>query len=220
MRIGIIGAGHIGGTLARLLTSAGHQVEIANSRGPETLRDVERQSGATAVTAQDALRDKDAVVLSIPMKAVKDLPGGLFASVPRTVPVIDTCNYYPRQRDGLIEPIEKGMTESQWVASEIGHPTIKVFNCIYAKVLGSAGKPKGDAGRLALPVSGDDPTQKKLVMSLVDDIGFDPVDNGPLSQSWRHQPGTPVYGNTTSVSGTMAQLEAASPTRQTAFIAA
>jgi predicted dinucleotide-binding enzyme len=220
MRLGIVGAGHIGSTLARLFTAAGQEVEIANSRGPDTLRDVERQTGATAATTEDAVRGKDIVVLTIPMKVVPKLPRDLFASVPREVPVIDTCNYYPRQRDGQIAPIEKGMTESQWVAGQIGHPTIKVFNCIYASVLRSASKPKGDPARLALPVSGDDARQKQIVMDLVDEVGFDPIDNGPLSESWRHQPGTPVYGNTTTASGTRAQLEAASRTRMPEFLAA
>lgn len=130
MRIGIIGAGMIGGTLARRLGALGHQVEVANSRGPETLRELERETGAKAVTVEQAVRDKDLLVLTIPTKAVKDLPPGLFRSVPASVPVIDTCNYYPRQRDGKIAEVDDGKPESRWVGEQIGHPVVKVFNNI------------------------------------------------------------------------------------------
>ncbi len=108
------------------------------------------------------------------------LPPGLFARVPASVPVIDTCNYYPLQRDGSILPIENGTPESAWVASTIGHPVIKVFNNIQWTALGSRGLPAGAPGRVALPVSGDDPAAKAIVMGLVEAIGFDAVDNGPL----------------------------------------
>jgi len=220
MKIGIIGAGHIGGTLAKLFTGAGHSVEIANSRGPQTLTEVEHQTGAKAATVEKVVHGKDLIVVTIPLIAVKLLPAGLFAKVPAETPVIDTCNYYPRQRDGRVEAIEKGMTESQWVASQIGHSTIKAFNNITFKRLGSDGKPKGDPGRLALPVSGDDPGQKAIVMGLIDQVGFDPIDNGPLSESWRHQPGTPSYLNNGGVAAVSEQLKAARPTRVPEFSAA
>jgi len=220
MKIGIIGAGHIGSTLARLFTGAGHGVEIANSRGPESLAEVERQTGAKPATVEKVVHGKDLIVVTIPLIAAKLLPAGLFAKVPVETPVIDTCNYYPRQRDGRVEAIEKGMTESQWVASQIGHPTIKAFNNITFKRLGSDGKPKGDPDRIALPVSGDDPGQKAIVMALVDKIGFDPIDNGPLSQSWRQQPGTPSYLNNAGIAAVSEQLKAARPTRAPEFSAA
>lgn len=220
MKIGIIGAGHIGGTLAKLFTAAGHVVEIANSRGPDTLRDLERESGARAVDVETAVRDKDVIVLTIPMKAVPSLPEGLFRNVAPQVSVIDTCNYYPRERDGRIEAIETGLSESQWVSGEIGHPTVKAFNNITYRRLGADGKPKGDPQRIALPVSGDDPAQKRTVMALVDQIGFEPIDNGPLSESWRHQPGTPAYLNNSTVAAVREQLAAASPTRTPQFSAA
>src|SRR5688572_4833357 len=101
MRIGIIGAGMIGGTLARRLTQLGHEVAIANSRGPETLKELASEVGARAVTATEAARSGEVVIVTIPQKAVKDLPSGLFADVPRDVVVIDTGNYYPA-RDGRI----------------------------------------------------------------------------------------------------------------------
>jgi 8-hydroxy-5-deazaflavin:NADPH oxidoreductase len=114
--------------------------------------------------------------------------------VPASVVVIDTGNYYPRQRDGRIDAIENGMSESQWVAQQLGRPVIKAFNNIYAARLQNFGLPAGIAGRVAIPVAGDDPKAKAIVLRLVDDIGFDPVDAGGLAESWRQQPGTPVYG--------------------------
>lgn len=220
MNIGIIGAGHIGSTLARRFVDVGHKVEIANSRGPETLGDVASQAGATAVDTKQAVRDKDLVVLTIPMKSVRKLPKGLFADVPEDTPVIDTCNYYPRERDGRIEAIENGLTESEWVAGQIGHSTIKVFNNMQFKRIAADGRPQGDPERLALPVSGDNLEQKALVMSLVDEIGFDPIDNGPLSESWRQQPGTPGYTNNKNAAGVRDQLAAATKTRPEKFKAA
>lgn len=193
MRIGIIGAGNIGGTLVRRLTAIGHSVVVANSRGPESLAGLAAATGATAVTVAEAVKGVDLVVLTIPLKSVPDLPPQLFKGVPEQVPVIDTCNYYPRQRDGRIAEIEDGMTESRWVSEQIGRPVIKVFNSIYARHLLELGRPPGTAGRIALPVAGDHRGQKAMVMKLVDALGFDPVDAGTLDESWRQQPGTPVY---------------------------
>ncbi len=216
-KIGIIGAGHIGGTLARKLVALGHTVEVANSRGPESLAEFARESGAKAVTVEAAVKDKDLIVVSIPERAVAALPSGLFRDVPAAVPVIDTCNYYPRERDGRIEPIETGKTESRWVADTIGHAVIKVFNNIYFQRLDGDGKPKGDPARLALPVSGDDPAQKAKVIALLDELGFDAVDNGGLEASWRHQPGSPGYVKNADVAGVKEQLAAASPERTEKF---
>ena len=115
MEIGIIGAGQIGGTLTRRLTALGHQVVVANSRGPETLSDLAAETGATAVSVPEAVRGVDLVVVTIPEKNISDLPPGLFAATPDRVVVIDTGNYYPRQRDGRIEVIEAGLPESRWV---------------------------------------------------------------------------------------------------------
>ncbi|MBV9943094.1 MAG: NAD(P)-binding domain-containing protein [Solirubrobacterales bacterium] len=120
MRIGIIGAGNIGGAFARRFSERGHEVSVANSRGPETLREVEAETGATAVTAQEAVRDKDVVVVTIPEKKVPQLPDDLFAGVGDGVVMVDTGNYYPRHRDGRIAEIEQGMPESVWVARRPG----------------------------------------------------------------------------------------------------
>ena len=193
MKIGIIGAGNIGGTLARRFSELGHEVFVANSRGPETLADVVAETGAKPVTVEQAARSGDVVVVTIPERKIEDLPRDLFAGVPASVVVIDTGNYYPRQRDGRIEAIEAGMPESKWVAQQLGRPVIKAFNNIYASHLLESGRAKGAAGRIALPVSGDDEAAKAIVLKLVDELGFDGVDAGKLDESWRQQPGTPVY---------------------------
>ena len=190
MKIGIIGAGQIGGTLARRLTALGHKVFAANSRGPETLSDLAAETGATVVSVPEAVR---VVVVTIPEKSIPSLPAGLFADTPDHVVVVDTGNYYPRQRDGHIEEIETGLPESKWVAQQLGRPVIKAFNNIYARHLLELGRPKGAPDRIALPVSGDDEAAKAVVLKLVDELGFDGVDSGALDESWRQQPGTPVY---------------------------
>ena len=216
MRIGIIGAGNIGGTLARRLAALGHEVSVANSRGPETLADLARESGAKAVTVEEAARGKDLVIVTIPEKNIPRLPKGLFAGADRTV-VVDTGNYYPRNRDGRIDAIEEGTTESRWVERQLGHPVVKAFNNIYAKHLMERGRPKGAPGRIALPVAGDDAKAKALVIQLLDELGFDGVDAGGLDESWRQQPATPVYGTDLDVAGVKRALAAAPRERPADF---
>ena len=195
MNIGIIGAGHIGSALAVRLVSLGHSVQIANSRGPETLGDVAQKTGATPVTAQQAARHADLLVVTIPLINIPDLPNDLFADVPASVPVIDTSNYYPLLRDGRIAELDRGsLTESEWVQQHLGRPVVKVFNNIYASHLEKSGTPIGTPGRIALPVASDDEAAKRIVMALVEELGFDAVDDGSLHESWRQQPGTPSYG--------------------------
>ncbi|GBQ27521.1 NAD(P)-binding domain-containing protein [Gluconacetobacter azotocaptans] len=213
MKIGIIGAGQIGGTLTRRLTALGHTVLVANSRGPATLRDLEAETGATAVTPREAVKGVDLIVVTIPEKNIPDLPHDLFADVPRAVPVIDTGNYYPQQRDGRIAAIEMGLPESRWVEKAIGHPVIKIFNNIYARHLLEKGKSQGTPGRIALPVAGDDPAAKAIVRDLVNDLGFDPVDAGGLDESWRQQPGTPVDAADLDAAGVKQALADARPER-------
>jgi len=193
MRIGVIGAGAIGGTLARHLAKLGHQVSIANSRGPDSLTALAAEIGATPVSVIDAANAGEVVIVSIPQKAVPDLPRGLFANVPGSVIVVDTGNYYPELRDGRIDAIERGMLDSQWVAQQLGRPVIKAFNNIYARSLLEKGVPPGTTGRVALSVAGDRAEAKAPVLRLVDELGFDPVDGGDLDTSWRQQPGTPAY---------------------------
>jgi predicted dinucleotide-binding enzyme len=144
------------------------------------------------VTVAETVQNSEIVVVAVPMALVSSLPKDLFHDAPARLIVIDTSNYYPR-RDGLIEQVEAGMTESAWVERQLGHPVIKVFNTITAKNLLNKGKPGGGAGRVALAVAGDDVQAKATVMQLVEDIGFDAVDAGTIEQSWRQQPGSPGY---------------------------
>lgn len=214
MKIGIIGAGQIGGTLTRRLTQLGHEVSVANSRGPESLAALAKETGAKAVTTQEAARAGEVVVVTIPEAKVPNLPKDLFEGVPENVVVIDTGNYYPRQRDGKIEEIEQGLTESRWVEKQLGRPVVKAFNNIYAQHLMEGGKPAGAAGRIALPVAGDDIRAKNVVLKLIDQLGFDAVDAGGLDESWRQQPDTPVYTADLDASGVRQALSQASPERK------
>lgn len=209
MKIGIIGTGHIGGALARRLPALGHEVAIANSRGPETLADLAAETGATPVSVRDAVRGRDLIILTIPQKNVPALPPGLFSETPSNVVVVETGNYYPQQRDGRIEGIESGLPESRWVEQQLGRPVVKAFNNIYAQHLQDHGRPAGTPGRIALPVAGDDPDAKAKVMRLIDELGFDPVDAGGLDESWRQQPGTPVYAQDFDAAGVRRALAAA-----------
>lgn len=193
MKIGIIGTGNIGGTLARKLRGAGHDIRLANSRGIEGVRAVADEIGAEPVDVRGAVEGVDAVILSIPLPAIADLPKGLFAGLPAGVPVIDTSNYYPGLRDPNIPEIDEGMVESLWVSRQIGRPITKAFNNILAYSLAELGRPEGASDRLAVVVAGDDPQEKSLACALVNEVGFDPVDAGELAQSWRQQPSTPAY---------------------------
>ena len=217
MRIGIIGAGQIGGTLARRFRKLGHEVSIANSRGPETLAALAKETGVQPVTVGEAARAGDVVIVTIPLKNVAKLPRDLFKGVSDKVVVVDTGNYYPQQRDGRIDAIEKGTTESRWVAEQLGRPVVKAFNNIYAKHLLERGKPQGTAGRIALPVAGDDKRAKDIVIRLLDELGFDGVDAGTLEESWRQQPGTPVYGTDFDAEGVRCGLAEASSERPAGF---
>ncbi|MFJ4840261.1 NADPH-dependent F420 reductase [Streptomyces sp. NPDC088746] len=213
MKIGIIGAGNIGGNLTRRLTALGHDVSVANSRGPETLKDLAQETGATAVTAAEAARGARIVVVTVPLKSVPDLPSGILDGATDDVAVIDTGNYYPQQRDGRIAAIEDGLTESRWTEKQIGHPVIKAFNGTYAQDILDKGRPQGTPGRQALPVAGDDPAAKQAVRDLIDQLGFDTVDAGGIDESWRQQPGTPVYGNQGDADAIKKALADASPER-------
>jgi predicted dinucleotide-binding enzyme len=213
MKIGIIGAGQIGGTLTRRLAALGHEVVVANTRGAETLAEMEKECGAKAASVTEAVKDRDLIIISIPVKNIPKLPKGLLAGVPRHVPVIDTGNYYPKQRDGHIADIEGGQTESRWASNVLGHPVIKVFNNIFWKHLLERGTASGTAGRIALPVAGDDAATKAIVLKLVDELGFDAVDAGGLDESWRQQPGTPAYGSDLDKAGLRKALADAKPER-------
>jgi 8-hydroxy-5-deazaflavin:NADPH oxidoreductase len=220
MKIAIIGAGEIGGTLTRRLTALGHEVSVANSRGPESLVDLAAETGAMPVSVAEAARSGEVVVVTIPEKNIQNLPRDLFAATPDSVVVVDTGNYYPRQRDGRIEAIEAGTTESRWVAQQLKRPVVKAFNNIHAQHLLELGQPKGTTGRIALPVAGDDPAAKAVVLRLVDELGFDGVDGGTLDESWRQQPDTPVYGTNFDAVGVRRALSQASKERKPEWRAA
>jgi predicted dinucleotide-binding enzyme len=214
MKISIIGTGQIGGTLARRFSALGHQTFIANSRGPASLADLARETGATPVSVAEAAHSGDVVIVTIPEPNITQLPADLFAGVPDSVVVVDTGNYYPRQRDGRIDGIEAGATESRWVAQQLRRPVLKAFNNIYAQHLMDLGKPAGAPGRIALPVAGDDEAAKAVVIRLLDELGFDGVDAGGLDESWRQQPGSPVYATDFDVAGVKRALSEATKERK------
>jgi predicted dinucleotide-binding enzyme len=214
MRIGIIGAGNIGGALTRRFAALGHEVFVANSRGPETLKNLTAETGAIPATVEQAAQAGEVVIVSIPLRNISSLPAGLFAKIPKNVVVVDTGNYYPQQRDGRIDEIEKGMTESRWVEQQLGRPVVKAFNNIYAEHLYKLGQPPGSPGRIALPIAGDDAAAKAVVLRLIDELGFDGVDAGGLDESWRQQPDTPVYGTDYDADGVRSALAKASKERK------
>lgn len=193
MLIGIVGAGRIGGTLARHFVRVGHQVAVSNSRGPGTLKAMVADLGglAVAMTAADAARFGTVVVVSVPFGRYRELPtGGVVGKV-----LIDTNNYYPG-RDGRFDELDSGRTTSSELlqAHFSGARVVKAFNAIHASSLRDLGRPAGDPLRIGIPISGDDQEAKRTVAELIDQIGFDAVDAGTLAEGGRkHQPGSPVY---------------------------
>ena len=192
MKIGIIGTGAIGGTIAKKLAAAGHEVKIYNAGEHERVKKRAQALGVLPSTIKEIVNDVDVVIVSIPTKAIPDLPKDLFIDVPANVTVVDTSNYYPF-RDGEIEELNNGKVESVWVAETLGCPVIKAFNNLLAYSLEYGSKPEGVEGRIAMAVSGDDEKAKRIISGLINDVGFDAVDAGSLAESWRHQPGTPAY---------------------------
>lgn len=192
MKIGMIGAGEIGGTLIRQYSKAGHTVKMANASGIEKLKSLALETGASAVSLDEVVQDVDVIVVSIPLIAVLNLPENLFKGISPSTAIIDTCNYYPI-RDGIIKELEDGMPESVWVSNHLHQPVIKAYNSIFYRSLVNSGLPEGVTSRIALPISGDDKQSKEVVAGLVNDSGFDSLDCGSLQDSWRQQPGSPVY---------------------------
>lgn len=192
MNIGIIGAGEIGGTLIRQYTKAGHNVKMTNASGQEKLKKLASETGALPVTLSEVVMKVDVIVISIPLIGILELPQMFLENTPSNVAIIDTTNYYPI-RDGKIEAIEKGMPESVWVSNQIQRTVIKAYNSIFYGSLANSGVSKGATSRVALPISGDDKRAKELVSDLINDNGFDVLDYGYLQESWKQQPGSPVY---------------------------
>jgi predicted dinucleotide-binding enzyme len=191
MKIGIIGTGAIGGTIAKKLAIAGHKVKVYSKGVQQKLKERARGLGVSASTKDDVINNVDVVVVSVPTAAIPET-SDLFVNVSDKVIVIDTANYYPF-RDGEIEGLKNGKVESVWVSETLGRPVIKAFNNLLAHSLEYGGKPEGAKDRIAMAMSGDDQQAKEIVSTLINDTGFDAVDAGTLADSWRHQPGTPAY---------------------------
>src|SRR6266850_1901056 len=192
MNIGVIGTGNIGEVIIRKLRDVGYPVKMANSRGPQSLKDLAAKTGAMPVSVEQVVQDVDILFIVVLQKSIPALPKGLLNKARKETIVIDVGNYYPF-RDGRIDEIENGLTESVWVERQIGRPVVKVLNTIIAKALAEAGRPAGSCDRVALPMSGDNPKAKEIVAQLIDRMGFDSVDAGTIAESWRQQPGSPVY---------------------------
>lgn len=192
MKIGIIGTGAIGGTIAKKLVTAGHNVKITNSNPGAQLNTRAEELGVEAATLKNVVKDVDVIILSLPTIAIPTLPKDLLAGVPENVIVVDTSNYYPF-RDADIEEIKNGKVESIWVSEQLGRPVVKAFNNLLAETLANGGRNTGTEDRIAMAIAGDNPQAKKVITALVNDAGYDAVDSGRLSESWRHQPGTPAY---------------------------
>jgi 8-hydroxy-5-deazaflavin:NADPH oxidoreductase len=190
--IGLIGSGNIGSTVARLAVAAGHDVVLSNSRGPETLADLVAELGdrARAATAAEAAEAGDIVVVTIPLKAYREVP----VEPLRGKTVIDTNNYYP-DRDGRIAELDdESTTTSELLQAHLpGSHVVKAFNNIFAPHLASLARPQGDPDRSALAIAGDDADARREVTELLDSIGYDTVDAGPLREGWRYQRDTAAY---------------------------
>jgi len=193
---GFIGSGNIGSTVARLAVAAGHDVVLSNSRGPETLADLAGELGphARAATAPEAASAGDIVVVTIPLKAYRDIPVDELAGKV----VIDTMNYYP-QRDGQIEALDDGSTtSSELLQAHLPQShVVKGFNNIFFQHLRDLARPADPTGsdeRSALAIAGDDAAAKDTVRQALDALGYDTLDLGPLAEGWRTQPGQPAYG--------------------------
>jgi predicted dinucleotide-binding enzyme len=190
--LGLIGSGLIGSALARLAVAHGYDVVLSNSRGPETLTDLVAELGdpTRAGTAHEAAADGDLVVVTIPLKAYLQVPVEPLAGKI----VIDTNNYYS-QRDGIFPELDaQTTTSSELLQTHLATSrVVKAFNNIRFDDLAADGTPAGTPGRRALPVAGDDAEAKARVVALVDELGFDVVDAGPLAEGWRFQPDTPAY---------------------------
>ena len=190
--VGFIGSGNIGSTVARLALAAGHEVVMSNSRGPETLADLvaELGQGARAATATEAAEAGDLVVVTIPLKNYREVPADALAGKV----VIDTLNYYP-ERDGQVAELDdESTTTSQLVQAHLsGAKVVKGFNIIYFEHLRELARPSGSPERSALAIAGDDADAKATVSRFLDEIGYDTLDLGPLSEGWRTQRDTAAY---------------------------
>ena len=198
MKIGIIGAGMIGATAARLFVAAGHEVAISNSRGPGSLGDLVKELGpqARAMTAAEAARWGEVVLLAVPWRRPEALPP---ADAVDGKIVIDAMN--PYGADGKPVEIAPATSSEQTGARLPGARLVKAFNTIWFKHLAERGRPDLPVDeRHAIFVAGDDELAKRVVINLIDDIGFGAVDTGPLVEGGRRQqPGSPIYNQPMTV---------------------
>jgi predicted dinucleotide-binding enzyme len=206
--LGLIGAGKIGSQVARLAVTNGYDVVLSNSRGPETLAGQVAELGprARAATPFEAATAGEIVVVTIPLKAIHSVPVEPLAGKI----VIDTNNYYP-SRDGQIRELdEERTTTSELLQAHLPKSkVVKAFNHIYAADLTRDGQPAGTPNRRALAIAGNDANAKAVVATLLDQFGFDTVDLGPLSESWRIQRDTPGYGPRRNAEGLKRDLASA-----------
>jgi len=190
--VGIIGAGHIGTALAQGLTARGYDVVISNSRGPETLSDLVADLGprARAATPEEAAAAGDFAIVTVPLKAYKEVPVAPLAGKI----VLDTNNYY-WERDGRMAELDEGRTTTSGLlqAHLPGSKVAKAFNHILAADINTDGAPAGTEDRRALATASDFPEATALVTSIYDEFGFDTVDAGPLDESWRVERDQPAY---------------------------
>jgi predicted dinucleotide-binding enzyme len=189
MKFGIIGAGTIGSIISKKLVKNGHDVKIADARGIEHLEG--KELAGTPVLIEDVMTNIEVLIISLPLTALPSIRN-IIEQVGEEVIIVDTSNYYP-SRDQKIAEIENGMVESDWVSNQLGKPIIKAFNNLLAHTLENEGTPEGTSGRIAMAIAGNDVSQKQIIMDVVNQLGFDTVDSGSLSDSWRQQPGTPAY---------------------------
>ena len=193
MNIGIIGSGGMGKILATKFYQLGHTVSITNSSGGSSLKKIADEIGAIASTTEQVVKNSDVIIISIPQKSISLLNKTLFNELKKNAVVIETGNYYPTLRDGAINELDEHGIDSLWVQDQLGIPVIKAFNSILAESIRDFGAKKGDKNRIAMPVSGDSSTSKQIVFGLIEELGFDPFDIGGILQSWKQQPGSPIY---------------------------
>ncbi|MGC4889437.1 NADPH-dependent F420 reductase [Micromonospora sp. DT227] len=217
--VGLIGSGNIGGTVARLAVDAGHQVVLSNSRGPETLQDLVTELGprARAATPEEAATAGDLVVVTIPLRAYRQVPAAPLAGKI----VIDTNNYYP-ERDGSVPELDdESTTTSELLQRHLPESrVVKGFNNIYFGHLRALGRPAGAADRTALPIAGDDEAAKATVTAFLDSLGYDAVDVGPLAEGWRFQRDTTAYAGLYATDGDWERPAPAGAQRLRAALAA
>lgn len=219
MRIGILGAGNIGTILASRLGAAGHAVTIANSRAPETVPQAALATGATPVWAADVATDVDVLIVSVNFGQIPDV-ADLVSAAPADAVIIDTSNYHP-YRDGVIDEVEAGQVESEWVQGHYRRPIVKAWSTITTWSLENKATKADEKNRIALPVAADDDAQRGLGMTLVEETGFEAFDAGVIADSWRLQPATPAYTTDLTAEQLPAALAAAdadrSPRRRDLF---